>query len=60
MKERKTVEVACSDLELLLDFCENATFKTPSGKHVSIDAIDLYRDAHRELNRAYLACIKNW
>lgn len=54
----KTVEVSCFDLARLLDFCENATIKTQSGKRVSIDAIDWYRDAHREINLAFWACIK--
>lgn len=54
----KTVEVSCFDLARLLDFCEIATIKTQSGKRVSIDAIDWYRDAHREINLAFWACIK--
>lgn len=54
----KTVEVSCFDLARLLDFCENATIKTQSGNRVSIDAIDWYRDAHREINLAFWACVK--
>lgn len=54
----KMVEVSCFDLARLLDFCESATITTQSGKQVSIDEIDWYRDAHREINLAFWACIK--
>lgn len=54
----KTVEVSCFDLARLLDFCENATITTKSGEQVSIDAIDWYREAHREIDLAFWACIR--
>lgn len=53
----KTVEVSCFDLARLLDYCESATITTQSGKQVTIDAIDWYRDAHRAISLAFWACV---
>lgn len=54
----KTVEVSCFDLARLLDWCESSTITTKSGEQVSIDAIDWYREAHREIELAFWACTK--
>lgn len=43
----KTVTLSCLDLARLLDWCDQSTVRTQSGKHIPITAMPWYSDAYR-------------
>lgn len=54
----KTVTLSSLDLARLLDWCDQSTVRTQSGKHIPITAMSWYSDAYRSASADFFRQIE--